>query len=51
MNGNTLWIDVINREMDNLKVAFDVLDNGSKIPVSDNKAPSYFAFDVRMALE
>ena len=33
-NGNTLWIDAINREIENLKVAFDIIEDGAKIPVS-----------------
>ena len=49
-NGNTLWMDAINREMQNLKVAFDVLEDGAKIPVGHNKAHVHLVFDIRMTL-
>ena len=50
-NCNTLWMDVINRDMQNLKIAFDILECGAKIPVGCNKASDHLVFDVRMALE
>ena len=31
-NGNHLWREAINKEMGNLKVAFDILNDGSKPP-------------------
>ena len=31
-NGNTLWTDAINREMENVIVAVDILREGSKPP-------------------
>ena len=51
MNRNTLWIDVINREMENLKASFDVLYNGTKIIVGQNKSSSHLVFDFHMTLE
>ena len=50
-NGNTLWMDAINREMENLRVAFDILEDGAKIPVGYHKASGHLVFDVRMTLE
>jgi len=50
-NGNTLWTDAINKEMENLKVAFDILEDGAKPPVGYNKASGHLVFDVRMTLE
>ena len=50
-NGNTLWVDAINKEMENLKVAFDILEDGAKPPVGYNKASGHLVFDVRMTLE
>ena len=44
-------MDVINIEMENLKVTFDVLDDGSKITVSHNKASGHLELDVRTKLE
>ena len=32
-NGNTLWIDAINKEIENLKVTFDILEDRAKPPV------------------
>ena len=51
MNGNTLWIDAINREMEKLKVYFEIFDNASKVLVGHNKASIHLAFDVHMTLE
>ena len=51
MNEHTLWIDAFNMEIENLKVAFDVLDYGHKIPVGHDKASSHLTFDVSMTLE
>ena len=31
-NGNTLWRDALNKEMDNLKVAFDIMLDGKSPP-------------------
>ena len=50
-NGNTLWTDAINREMENLKVVFDVLEDGAKIPVGCKKVSSHLVFDIHMMLE
>ena len=33
INGDTLWMDAINREIENLKVAIDILEYGVKIIV------------------
>ena len=44
-------MDAISKEIENLKVAFDVLEDGAKIPVGHTKASGYLVFDVRMALE
>ena len=44
-------MDAINREIENLKVAFYFLDDGSKVPVSCNKASGHLAFDFRMILD
>ena len=33
-NGNTLWMDAIIREIENLNIAFDILEDGVKIPVN-----------------
>ena len=50
-NGKTLWTDATNREMQNLKVVFDVLEDGDKILVGYEKSSYQFVFDFRMKLE
>ncbi len=50
-NGNTFWRDAINKEMENLKVAFDILPHGKEVPVGYTKASGHLVFDVRMTLE
>ena len=37
-NGNNLWCYALNKEMDNLKVAFDILTDGKTPPVHYHKA-------------
>ena len=32
-NGNSLWADVISKEMDNVRVAFKVLPDGKSVPI------------------
>ena len=51
LNGNTLWRDAINKEMGNLKVAFDILPEGVKPPVVYTHASGHLVFDVRMTLK
>ena len=50
-NGNALRIDAINREKENLKVAFDILEDGAKIQFNYDKSSGHLAFDVCMTLE
>ncbi len=50
-NGNHLWRDAINRKMENLKVAFDILHKGQTPPQGYIKASGHLVFDVRMTLE
>jgi hypothetical protein len=50
-NGNDLWRQAIDKEMQNLKVAFDILPEGSSPPVGYSKSSGHIIFDVRMTLE
>ena len=50
-NGNTLWRDALNREMENLKVIFDILDNSEYMTPGWSRASGHIIFDVRMTLE
>jgi hypothetical protein len=50
-NKDTFWRDAINKEMENLKVAFDILPEGKHVPPGFTKASGHIIFDVRMTLE
>ena len=50
-NDNALQTDAMNRDIENLKVAFDILEDGTKITVGYNKAYGHLVFDDRMTLE
>lgn len=50
-NSDTFWRDAINKEMENLKVAFDILPEGKNAPPGYAKASGHLVFDVRMTLE
>ena len=51
VNGNDLWRKAINREMTNLRVAFDILEEGEPTPPGYSKSSGHMIFDVRMTLE
>ena len=48
-NGNTLWRDAIKREMGNMSVAFEVLEDGKR-PSAAHKASSVGVFDIPIRL-
>ena len=50
-NGNYIWCDAIDKEMSNLKVAFDILHDGREPPVQYKKTRGHMIFDVRITLE
>ena len=50
-NGNTLWKDALEKEMKNLQVAFDILENNQDLPPGHTKASGHLVWDVRMTLE
>jgi hypothetical protein len=50
-NGDTYWRDAIEKEMSNLKVAFDILDDNEALPPGWTKSSGHMVFDVRMTLE
>ena len=47
--GNTIWRD--DREISNLRVAFDILDTDCNHPPGWSKARGHIVFDVRIILE
>ncbi len=50
-NGDTHWHDAINKEMGNLIVAFDIMEDEEPMPVGYTLASGHLVFDVRMTLE
>ena len=50
-NGNTFWCDALNREMENLKVAFDILPEGKSPPPGYFRSSGRIIFYVRMTIE
>ena len=47
-NGNTLWCDAIKKEMTNVGIAFEVLEEGEKAPVAWRKVSRHLVFNVKM---
>ena len=48
MNNNTLWGDVIQLEMANVKVTFEILDKWQPIPIGWKKSSGHLVFDVKI---
>ena len=48
---DTYWRDTIDKEMGNLKVAFDILEPDQNLPPGWTKASGHLVFDIRMTLE
>ena len=47
-NGNHLWRDALAKEMKNVWVAFDILENHQPVPVGWTKATGHLIWDVKM---
>ena len=47
-NGNTFWADAIKKEMFNVGIAFEILDDDQHIPVGWKKNSGHLVFDVKM---
>ena len=47
-NGNTFWADAISKEMENVKVAFDIMHDGQKAPIGYQQMNCHMIFDVMM---
>ena len=47
-NGNNLWTKAIEKEMSNVGIAFDILDEGSQAPICWSKESGHLIFDVKM---
>ena len=50
-NNDTCWLDAIDKEMGNLKVAFDILEGDKSPPPGYTKASGHIIFHVRMTME
>ena len=50
-NGNNFWRDALNREMDNLKVDFDILPEGRSPPPGYFRSSGHIIFDICMTLQ
>ena len=49
-NNNTMWMDALAREMYNVGVAFEVVDEGQKAPNGWKKVTRHLVWDVKMDL-
>jgi hypothetical protein len=49
-NGNSLWNDAINKELKNVLVAFQLLEDGESLPVGSKRIPYHIIFDVKFNL-
>ena len=47
-NSNTLWMDVLAKEVSNLNIAFEYLEHGDEAPPGWFCALSHIIFDVKM---
>ena len=47
-NGNTFWQDALAKEMKNVGLAFQVLDEGEKAPIGWHKVTGHLVWDVKM---
>ena len=49
-NGNSLWHDAIQKELRNVLVAFQLLEEGEHLPVGSKEIPYHIIFDVKLDL-
>ena len=47
-NGNTLWRDALKKEMYNVGVAFEILDEGAHVPHGWKQVTGHLVWDVKM---
>lgn len=50
INGNKLWHDAINKELKNVLVAFELIEDGEPIPAGSKQIPYHIIFDVKFNL-
>ena len=49
-NGNTFWEDAINKEVANVKIAFQLLEHNEPIPVASKLISYHIIFDIKFDL-
>ena len=47
-NGNRMWEDALDKEMGNVRVAFNILPKGQQPPIAHTKIRTHIIFDVKM---
>ena len=47
-NGNTLWTNAISKEMENVRVPFDVLPDGKSIPIGHHFVQCHMVLEIKM---
>ena len=47
-NGNTLWADVISKEMENVRVVFEILPDGKLVHIGHQFVQCDMVFDIKM---
>eukprot|EP00957_Ditylum_brightwellii_P189129 14396238-Ditylum_brightwellii.AAC.1 len=47
-NGNTFWCYAIRKEMTNIGIVFEILENDTKMPTGWNIVTGHIIFDVKM---
>ena len=50
LNGNDLWKKAIDKELNNVRVAFRLLEEGEKPPAGSKEIPYHIIFDVKLDL-
>ena len=48
LNGNTFWMDALKKEMQNIGIAFEILESGIPAPSGWSKASGHLVWDVKM---
>ena len=47
-NGDTLWMDALEKEMSNVRIAFKILEDGEDVPVAHERITGHLIWDVKM---
>ena len=47
-NDNTLWADAISKEMENVRVALEVLPDGKSVPIGHHFVGCHTVFNIKM---